>query len=78
LSTPVKTREVPYERLPKERLLLLDDQPDYDTSYMADRRVAKDCLLSYRGNRCYSISFRLGKTVPVLKPCAETLQVVDS
>jgi len=31
----------------QERLLLLDEQPDYDTSYMEDRRVAKDCLLSY-------------------------------
>jgi transposase len=35
------TREVPYQRLPQERLLLLDEQPDYDTSYMEDRRVAK-------------------------------------
>jgi transposase len=62
------TREVPYERLPKERLLLLDDQPDYDTSYMEDRRVAKDCLLSYRGNR-YSVPFRYaGKTVLVREP----------
>jgi transposase len=62
------TREVPYERLPKERLLLLDNQPDYDTSYMEDRRVAKDCLLSYRGNR-YSVPFRFaGKTVLVREP----------
>ena len=62
------TREVPYERLPKERLLLLHEQPDYDTSYMEDRRVAKDCLLSYRGNR-YSVPFRYaGKTVLVREP----------
>ena len=62
------TREVPYDRLPKERLLLVDDQPDYDTSYMEDRRVAKDCLLSYRGNR-YSVPFRYaGKTVLVREP----------
>jgi transposase len=62
------TREVPYERLPHERLLLLDEQPDYDTSYMADRCVAKDCLLSYRGNR-YSVPFRYaGKTVLVREP----------
>jgi hypothetical protein len=26
------TREVPYQRLPKERLLLLDEQPDYVVS----------------------------------------------
>src|SRR5207247_732626 len=62
------TREVPYQRLPQERLLLLDEQPDYDTSYMEDRRVAKDCMLSYRGNR-YSVPFRFaGKTVVVREP----------
>ena len=61
------TREIPYERLPHERLLL-NEQPDYDTSYMEDRRVAKDCLLSYRGNR-YSVPFRFaGKTVLVREP----------
>lgn len=62
------TREVPYLRWPQERLLLLDEQPDYDTSYMEDRRVAKDCMLSYRGNR-YSVPFRFaGKTVLVREP----------
>jgi transposase len=62
------TREVPYQRLTQERLLLLDEQPDYDTSYMEDRRVAKDCMLSYRGNR-YSVPFRFaGKTVLVREP----------
>jgi transposase len=62
------TREVPYQRLPQERLLLLDEFPDYDTSYMEDRRVAKDCMLSYRGNR-YSVPFRFaGKTVLVREP----------
>src|SRR5260370_40589839 len=35
---------------------------------MEDRRVAKDCLLSYRGNR-YSVPFRYaGKTVLVREP----------
>jgi len=64
------TREVPYQRLPQERLLLLDEFPDYDTSYMEDRRVAKDCMLSYRGNR-YSVPFRFaGKTVLVREPVA--------
>jgi hypothetical protein len=59
---------VPYLRLPQERLLLIDEQPDYDTSYMEDRRLAKDCLLSYRDNR-YSVPFRFaGKTVLVREP----------
>jgi transposase len=64
------TREVPYQRFPQERLLLLDEFPDYDTSYMEDRRVAKDCMLSYRGNR-YSVPYRFaGKTVLVREPVA--------
>ena len=64
------TREVPYQRWPQEQLLLIDEQPDYDTSYMEDRRVAKDCLLSYRGNR-YSVPFRFaGKTLLVREPVA--------
>jgi hypothetical protein len=64
------TREVPYDRLAKEPLLLIHEQPDYDTSYMEDRRVAKDCTLSYSGNR-YSVPFRhAGKTVLVREPVA--------
>jgi transposase len=62
------TREVPYLRLPHERLLLIEEQPDYDTSYLEDRRVAKDCMLSYRGNR-YSVPCRFaGKTLLVREP----------
>ncbi len=56
-QTHTTTREVPYQRITQEQLLLIDEQPDYDTSYMEDRRVAKDCMLSYRGNR-YSVPFR--------------------
>lgn len=59
---------MPYDRLDQERLLRIDEQPDYDTSYMEDRRVAKDCTLSYRGNR-YSVPYRhAGKTVVVREP----------
>ena len=62
--------ERPYDRLPKEPLLLICEQPDYDTGYMEDRRVAKDCTLSYRGNR-YSVPFRCaGKTLLVRQPVA--------
>ena len=64
-QTHATTRAVPYDRLPQEPLLRIHEQPDYDTSYMEDRRVAKDCTLSYRGNR-YSVPFRYaGKTVLV-------------
>ena len=64
------TREVPYERVGRERLLGIEEQPAYDTSYLEDRRVAKDCTLSYRGNR-YSVPYRYaGKTVVVREPVA--------
>ena len=67
---PHNTRKIPYQRSPQERLLLIDEQPDYNTSYLEDRRVAKDCMLSYRGNR-YSVPFRFaGKTVLVREPVA--------
>jgi len=62
------TREVPYERLARENLRPINGQPDYDTSYVSYRQVAKDCLLSYRGNR-YSVPHRYaGKTVGVKEP----------
>ena len=62
------TREVPYQRLARENLRALSGQPDYDTSYVAYRQVAKDCLVSYRGNR-YSVPHRYaGKTVVVKEP----------
>lgn len=48
------TREVPLERLAREGLAPLNGQPDYDTSYVSHRQAAKNCLMSYRGNR-YSV-----------------------
>ncbi|MGO9254941.1 MAG: Mu transposase domain-containing protein [Bryobacteraceae bacterium] len=52
----------------QEPLLRIDEQPDYDTSYMEDRHVSKDRLLSYRANR-YPVPFRHArKTVLVREP----------
>jgi transposase len=62
------TQEVPYERLAKENLRSVAHQPDYDTSYVSYRQVAKDCLFSYHGNR-YSVPHAYaGKTVVVKEP----------
>jgi transposase len=44
------TGEVPFDRLPLERLLPLNGKPDYDTSLLTFRRATKDCLVSYAGN----------------------------
>jgi transposase len=62
------TREVPLVRFPQEGLTSLNGQPAYDTSYVSHRQVAKDCLLSYRGNR-YSVPYaHAGKSVAVREP----------
>ena len=62
------TREVPLERFVREGLTPLNGQPDYDTSYVSHRQVAKDCLLSYGGNR-YSVPHPYaGKSVVVREP----------
>ena len=59
------TRAVPLERWPHEHLLPITGRPDYDTSYVSHRLVAKDCLISYHGNR-YSVPYAFaGKTVTV-------------
>ena len=51
------TREVPFERLVQERLLGIDEQPAYDTSYTEDRRVAKDCTPITHNNQWFFISY---------------------
>jgi Mu transposase, C-terminal domain len=62
------TREVPYERRLRENLRPLSGQTDYDTSYVSYRQVAKDCLVSYRGNH-YSVPHAYaGKAVVVKEP----------
>jgi transposase len=62
------TREPPLARWHKEALRSITGQPDYDTSYAVWRQVAKDCLLSYRGQR-YSVPHaHAGKTVLVKEP----------
>ena len=64
------TRAIPSQRWTEEKLRLLDGQPNYDTSYVSFREVAKDCLLSYKGNR-YSVPHAYaGKRVVVKEPVA--------
>jgi transposase len=59
------TGEKPLARWAQEALRSVVGQPDYDTSYASWRQVAKDCLLSYRGQR-YSVPHAYaGKTVLV-------------
>ncbi len=44
------TGEVPFDRLPLEKLLPLDGKPDYDTSLITFRRSTRDCFVAYDGN----------------------------
>ena len=72
------TREIPQERFPREGLTPLNGQPAYDTSYACHRQVAKDCLVSYRGNR-YSVPHEYaGRSVLVREPLdSRTIRVFD-
>jgi len=62
------TREVPLERLMREGLTPLNGHPDYDTSYVSHRQVAKDCLVSYCGNRYSAPHLYAGNSVVVREP----------
>lgn len=60
------TGEVPFERLPLERLQSLVGKPDYDTSLIAFRRSTKDCFVSYEGNY-YSVPSQYARKTLKLK-----------
>ena len=53
------TGEVPQDRFEKERLLLTPLRPGigFDTALYEQRRITRDCLVSYRGSR-YSVPHR--------------------
>jgi transposase len=64
------TRAVPFERLREERdkLVPIDEVAPYDPSYITQRKVTKDCLVSYRGVR-YSVPHPyVGKVVTIREP----------
>jgi transposase len=64
------TRAVPFERLREERghLIPIDEVAPYDPSYVSQRKVTKDCLVSYQGVR-YSVPHRyVGKVVTIREP----------
>lgn len=48
---------VPFQRLPEEGLMSIEDKPDYDTSLTVYRCCSRDCLISYEGN-LYSVPAR--------------------
>ena len=67
------TRAVPFERLREERgkLTPIEEVAPYDASYVSQRKVTKDCLVSYQGVR-YSVPHRYaGKVVTVREPVGD-------
>lgn len=69
------TRAVPFERLEEERgrLAPIGAVAPYDPSYISQRIVTKDCLISYRGVR-YSVPHAYaGKVVTVREPLDDEL-----
>jgi transposase len=48
------TNEVPFARLPQEKLLPADRALTFDTSVITTRRASRDCVISYAGN-LYSV-----------------------
>lgn len=64
------TRAIPFERLVEERrhLTPIEAVAPYDPSYISQRKVTHDCLISYQGVR-YSVPHSyVGKTVTVREP----------
>jgi transposase len=57
---------IPFERLPDEGLMPIQDIPDYDTSLIAYRRSSRDCLISYEGN-FYSVPAQYARQQVMLK-----------
>ncbi|HIC96492.1 TPA: IS21 family transposase, partial [Candidatus Bipolaricaulota bacterium] len=66
------TGEAPWERLEREReeLMPLEGIADYDTSYLAQRKVTRDCYVHYRGNR-YSVPYRYSRREVVVREPVE-------
>ena len=70
------TREIPAVRFLHEGLTPLNGQPAYDTSYVSHRQVAKDYLVSYRGNRYSVPHVHAGRSVAVREPLdSETIRI---
>ena len=60
------TGEVPFTRLPQERLQPLLGKAVYDTSLVSFRRATKDCFVSYGGNY-YSVPSEYARKTLKLK-----------
>jgi hypothetical protein len=56
------TNEIPIERFKEENLILLDLVPQFKVLKIENRKVSKDCYVSYLGNK-YSIPYKFaGRT----------------
>ena len=69
------TKEVPFERLKKEKesLLLLKDRL-YDTSCVEPRKASSDCFISYEGNR-YSVPYQYRRRNLTIRADKERIKI---
>ncbi len=69
------TREVPFERLKKEKesLLLLKDRL-YDTSCVEPRKASSDCRVSYEGNR-YTVPYQYRRRNLTIRADKERIKI---
>lgn len=59
------THEIPRERLQSENLQVLHEKPEYRVIITEQRKISRDCYLSYQGNR-YSVPYQhAGQTAEV-------------
>jgi hypothetical protein len=72
------TGEVPFHRLPLERLQSLHAISPFDTSLVAFRRVSKDCLVRYGGNGYSVPASYAGATVTLKVTETEQLLVLNA
>lgn len=69
------TNEVPFTRLPQEKLLPADGALTYDTSVITARRASRDCVISYAGNLYSLPSIYARQSVQVKVTEAEDLVI---
>lgn len=70
------TKEVPFDRLEKERESLLDlSRPPYRVFVEEDRRIGRESFISYKGNR-YSVPYQYAGMQGKIRAADDELQIV--
>jgi len=68
------THQIPLERFKDENLSLLDQVPPYKVVHKENRKVSKDCYISFLGNK-YSVPYRFAGRIVELQIFEEKFEV---